>query len=172
MNMNAPYKVVELAVHYMDTFLADSKEESPEFLRLIAIICFMIANKQEDFSSHQITIPLVAQKTGCDPLTVRELEMRILNSLGWKLNILTPSEVCIGLLQPFLKSTCDIDFPQKLCEYTWEFCISALHIKPLLQGSQVDIGIAVAIATFDVVEPQKVLSFLDWVSQSYSLNWV
>lgn len=170
--MNAPYKVVELAVYYMDTFLADRDEESPETLRLIAIVCLMIANKQEDFVSHQITIPLVAEKTGCDPYKVRELEMHILDCLGWDLNMLTPSEIAVGILKPFLKNCFGLEFPQSLCDYIWEFCTSALHIKPLLQGSQVEIGVAVVIATFDVIEPQKVLHFVDWVDQHYQLNWV
>jgi Cyclin, N-terminal domain len=145
---------------------------TPENIKLVAVVCLMLASKSEDFSTHFITIPLAAIKTESEQVAVRQNEVEILNSLNWELDLLTPSEVCIGLQKLFLSNHLGIEFQSKLCNYAWEFGLSVLHIKESVQGSLVEFGTAIAIATFDILDPTKVELFVNWLYEFHCFDWV
>lgn len=170
--LNSPFKIVELATHYMDFCTAKFEQLSLDSLKLLGIVCFMLACKQEDYNSQSVTIQMAAEKSAFDEAVVRDTEMLVLDTLSWELDILVPSEICIGLLKTFLQQKFTMEFPSKLCDYAWEFSMSTLYIKDSLLGSNLEVGCAISIATFDILDSSKVIDYLSWLSELYTFNWV
>lgn len=156
----------------MDVCTARFEQLSLKSLKLLGIVCFMLACKQEDFNSQSVTIQIAAEKSAFDEAVVRDTEILVLDTLAWELDILVPSEVCIGLLKTFLLQRFAIEFPTKLCDYAWEFGMSTLYIKDSLLGTNVEVGCAISIATFDILDSTKVIEYLRWLSQFYTFSWV
>ncbi|KAL1489143.1 hypothetical protein ABEB36_014085 [Hypothenemus hampei] len=81
-----------LAVDYFDRFLSLRPDVPKNQLQLVGVTCLFIASKLEEVYPPRLSEFSFVCDGACSPDDILNCELLILNSLGWDLNIMTPSD--------------------------------------------------------------------------------
>lgn len=81
-----------LTVDYFDRFLSIRPDVPKNQLQLVGVTCLFLAAKLEEIYPPRLTEFSYVCDGACSPEEILSCELLILNSLGWDLNIMTPSD--------------------------------------------------------------------------------
>ncbi|KAJ8929867.1 hypothetical protein NQ314_017472 [Rhamnusium bicolor] len=81
-----------LSVDYFDRFLSIRPDVPKNQLQLVGVTCLFLASKLEEVYPPRLTEFSYVCDGACSPEEILACELLILNSLGWDLNIMTPSD--------------------------------------------------------------------------------
>lgn len=81
-----------LSVDYFDRFLSIRPDVPKNQLQLVGVTCLFLASKLEEIYPPKLTEFSYVCDGACSPEEILACELLILNSLGWDLNIMTPSD--------------------------------------------------------------------------------
>lgn len=81
-----------LSVDYFDRFLSIRPDVPKNQLQLVGVTCLFLASKLEEVYPPRLTEFSYVCDGACSPEDILACELLILNSLGWDLNIMTPSD--------------------------------------------------------------------------------
>ncbi|KAJ8923310.1 hypothetical protein NQ315_001868 [Exocentrus adspersus] len=81
-----------LTVDYFDRFLSIRPDVPKNQLQLVGVTCLFLASKLEEVYPPRLTEFSYVCDGACSPEEILACELLILNSLGWDLNIMTPSD--------------------------------------------------------------------------------
>ncbi|KAH1015773.1 hypothetical protein HUJ04_007108 [Dendroctonus ponderosae] len=81
-----------LTVDYFDRFLSLRPDVPKSQLQLVGITCLFIASKLEEVYPPRLSEFSYVCDGACTPEDILNCELLILNSLGWDLNVMTPSD--------------------------------------------------------------------------------
>ncbi|XP_072386359.1 G1/S-specific cyclin-E [Diabrotica undecimpunctata] len=81
-----------LCVDYFDRFLSIRPDVPKNQLQLVGVTCLFLASKLEEVYPPRLSEFSYVCDGACSPDEILACELLILNSLGWDLNIMTPSD--------------------------------------------------------------------------------
>nr|CAH7752675.1 unnamed protein product [Callosobruchus chinensis] len=81
-----------LSVDYFDRFLSIRPDVPKNQLQLVGVTCLFLASKLEEVYPPKLSEFSYVCDGACTPDDILACELLILNSLGWDLNIMTPSD--------------------------------------------------------------------------------
>lgn len=81
-----------LCVDYFDRFLSIRPDVPKNQLQLVGVTCLFLASKLEEVYPPRLSEFSYVCDGACSPDEILSCELLILNSLGWDLNIMTPSD--------------------------------------------------------------------------------
>lgn len=81
-----------LSVDYFDRFLSIRPDVPKNQLQLVGVTCLFLASKLEEVYPPKLTEFSYVCDGACSPEEILACELLLLNSLGWDLNIMTPSD--------------------------------------------------------------------------------
>ncbi|VEN45082.1 unnamed protein product [Callosobruchus maculatus] len=81
-----------LSVDYFDRFLSIRPDVPKNQLQLVGVTCLFLASKLEEVYPPKLSEFSYVCDGACTPDEILACELLILNSLGWDLNIMTPSD--------------------------------------------------------------------------------
>ncbi|XP_066258396.1 G1/S-specific cyclin-E [Euwallacea similis] len=81
-----------LTVDYFDRFLSLRPDVPKNQLQLVGVTCLFLASKLEEVYPPRLTELSYVCDGACTPDDILNCELLILNSLGWDLNVMTPSD--------------------------------------------------------------------------------
>ncbi|KAG5899043.1 hypothetical protein JTB14_000067 [Gonioctena quinquepunctata] len=81
-----------LSIDYFDRFLSIRPDVPKNQLQLVGVTCLFLASKLEEVYPPRLTEFSYVCDGACSPEEILACELLILNSLGWDLNIMTPSD--------------------------------------------------------------------------------
>lgn len=81
-----------LTVDYFDRFLSLRPDVPKNQLQLVGVTCLFLASKLEEVYPPRLTEFSYVCDGACSPEDILNCELLILNSLGWDLNVMTPSD--------------------------------------------------------------------------------
>ncbi|KAJ8980983.1 hypothetical protein NQ317_013437 [Molorchus minor] len=81
-----------LSVDYFDRFLSMRPDVPKNQLQLVGVTCLFLASKLEEVYPPKLTEFSYVCDGACSPEEILACELLILNSLGWDLNVMTPSD--------------------------------------------------------------------------------
>ncbi|XP_060522835.1 G1/S-specific cyclin-E2 [Cylas formicarius] len=81
-----------LTVDYFDRFLSIRPDVPKNQLQLVGVTCLFLASKLEEIYPPRLTEFSFVCDGACTPEDILACELLILNSLGWDLNVMTPSD--------------------------------------------------------------------------------
>jgi len=155
-----PFKTWELSVLIFDkcSSLLPKTFSEGETTKL-AVISLLIASKFEGLqpeNDNYFDLNLASQVCG-DGTSIASLqlvELKVLTLLGWKVSLLTPSEVAFFFLRQYRQKEQKLPLiPQGLAEYIEELAARSLFPNPIpTQRSIISIGLAAALCVFDLCE--------------------
>ncbi|KAK9889476.1 hypothetical protein WA026_004750 [Henosepilachna vigintioctopunctata] len=101
-----------LGVDYFDRFLSIRPDVPKNQLQLVGVTCLFLAAKLEEIYPPRVTEFSYVCDGACSPDDILNCELLILNSLGWDLSLMTPSDWLNLYMQ--LHSKADELTPQKI----------------------------------------------------------
>ncbi|KAF7282087.1 cyclin E [Rhynchophorus ferrugineus] len=81
-----------LTVDYFDRFLSLKPDVPKNQLQLVGVTCLFLASKLEEVYPPKLTEFSYVCDGACSPEDILNCELLILNSLGWDLNVMTPTD--------------------------------------------------------------------------------
>ncbi|XP_030756662.1 G1/S-specific cyclin-E1 [Sitophilus oryzae] len=81
-----------LTVDYFDRFLSLKPDVPKNQLQLVGVTCLFLASKLEEVYPPRLTEFSYVCDGACTPEDILNCELLILNSLGWDLNVMTPTD--------------------------------------------------------------------------------
>jgi hypothetical protein len=112
---------------------------------------------------------------GVTEVAVREMELRIMKAIGWKLNFISPAEISFFLIKIFWIESLQKDpstIPQDLQVCVLELVRTGSVLERCLNADYLTFGVTIVVSTLEIIDIPTRDKFILWANQFVQLSTV